>query len=166
MADVPNENAEGIGSRYALVMAVAKRAKQIREGSPKLVECKSKNPITIALEEIASGAVTMRIPTTEEIELAEQMEAIPKASTAAREAAELLRIEGEETGPEGESEAPNETVPSSELFPVTGADVYEAAPEIESPEEIEEDQEFEASEDADAEETDEDAEEEESPAEE
>lgn len=139
MADVPNENVEGIGSRYALVMAVAKRAKQIREGSPKLVECKSKNPITVALQEIAEGAVTMRVPTQEEMELAERMESVPKPTTAAREAAELLRIEGEETGPEGESEAPEETVPTSELLPITGADVYEAEPEAEESEESEED---------------------------
>jgi DNA-directed RNA polymerase subunit omega len=55
------------GSRYALVIAAAKRARQINnyhhqlgEGTfdelpPPLVESRSKNYLTIAFEEIASG---------------------------------------------------------------------------------------------------------------
>jgi DNA-directed RNA polymerase subunit omega len=58
-----------VGSRYALVIAAAKRARQINnyhhqlgEGSfddfpPPLVESRSKNYLTIALEEIAQGKV-------------------------------------------------------------------------------------------------------------
>ena len=57
------------GSRYALVIAAAKRARQINnyhhqlgEGTfedfpPPLVESRSKNYLTIALEEVAEGKI-------------------------------------------------------------------------------------------------------------
>ena len=47
-----------VGSRYSLVVLAAKRAKQIKEGSPVLIETESTNPLTIAMEEIAAGKVT------------------------------------------------------------------------------------------------------------
>ncbi len=47
-----------VGSRYSLVVLAAKRAKQIKEGSPVLIETDSTNPLTIAMEEIAAGKVT------------------------------------------------------------------------------------------------------------
>jgi DNA-directed RNA polymerase subunit omega len=58
-----------VGSRYALVIAAAKRARQINnyhhqlgEGTfddfpPPLVESRSKNYLTIALEEISRGKI-------------------------------------------------------------------------------------------------------------
>jgi DNA-directed RNA polymerase subunit omega len=58
-----------VESRYALVIAVAKRARQINnyhhqlgEGTfddfpPPLVESRSKNYLTIALEEVAQGKI-------------------------------------------------------------------------------------------------------------
>lgn len=51
-----------VGSRYSLVVLAAKRAKQIKEGSPVLIETASTNPLTIALEEIAAGKVTIGDP--------------------------------------------------------------------------------------------------------
>lgn len=50
---------ERIGSRYSLVVVAAKRAKQIKEGAPVLIETASTNPLTIALEEIAAGKVAV-----------------------------------------------------------------------------------------------------------
>ncbi len=59
------------GSRYALVIAAARRARQINnyhhqlgEGTfddfaPPLVESRSKNYLTMALEEIAEGKITI-----------------------------------------------------------------------------------------------------------
>lgn len=66
------ETKTGIESRYALVIAVAKRAKQLREGISPLVQSKSKNPITIALEEIQAGKLKVLIPSAAELEAAEQ----------------------------------------------------------------------------------------------
>jgi len=45
------------GNTYALVVLAAKRARQIKDGSPPLVETNSRNPLTIALQEIAEGKV-------------------------------------------------------------------------------------------------------------
>ena len=61
-------------SRYALVIAAAKRARQINnyhhqlgEGTfddfpPPLVESRSKNYLTMALEEIAQGKIVGKVP--------------------------------------------------------------------------------------------------------
>ena len=81
-----NETETRISSRYSLVIAVAKRAKQLREGAPALVECKSKNLITIALEEIASGKIKIIVPTLEEIEADRVETAGPPRVSAAAEA--------------------------------------------------------------------------------
>ncbi len=63
---------EKVDSKYALVVMAAKRARQINnyyrnreEGSiddvpPPLVDTRSKNILTIALEEIASGKISYR----------------------------------------------------------------------------------------------------------
>ncbi len=50
---------QNIGSRYSLVVIAAKRAKQIKEGAPILIDTLSTNPLTIAMEEIAAGKVTI-----------------------------------------------------------------------------------------------------------
>ena len=44
--------AEKVDCRFSLVVLAAKRAKQIKEGAPILIETNSTNPLTIALEEI------------------------------------------------------------------------------------------------------------------
>ncbi|HEY8497184.1 MAG TPA: DNA-directed RNA polymerase subunit omega [Limnochordales bacterium] len=43
---------EKVDSRYALVVAAAKRARQLLEGVPRLVDVPSDKPVTIALWEI------------------------------------------------------------------------------------------------------------------
>lgn len=55
-----------VGSRFAVVVAAANRAKQIKDGSPPLVEIESNNPLTIALTEIAEGKVIIEAPEHEE----------------------------------------------------------------------------------------------------
>jgi DNA-directed RNA polymerase omega subunit len=58
-------NSQGIAedskpmSRYSMVVVAAKRAKQIKEGAPILIDTESTNPLTIAMEEIAQGKVTV-----------------------------------------------------------------------------------------------------------
>ncbi len=49
---------ERVNNRYSLVVLAAKRAKQLKEGAPSLIETTSTNMLTIALEEIAAGKVT------------------------------------------------------------------------------------------------------------
>lgn len=55
-----------VGSRYSLVVLAAKRAKQIKEGSPYLIDTLSTNPLTVALEEIAAGKVTIAVSSISE----------------------------------------------------------------------------------------------------
>ena len=63
------------GSRYALVIVAAKRARQINnyhhqlgegigfdEAPPPLIESRSKNYLTMAMEEIARGKITYTLP--------------------------------------------------------------------------------------------------------
>ncbi|MCA1594896.1 MAG: DNA-directed RNA polymerase subunit omega [Chloroflexi bacterium] len=50
---------EKIPSRFNLVMVAAKRARQIKDGAPKLVTTQSVNPVTIAMEEIYDGKIVL-----------------------------------------------------------------------------------------------------------
>jgi DNA-directed RNA polymerase subunit omega len=49
---------EKVESKYTLVVAVSKRARQIVEGQPKLTKTTSNKPVTIAINEIAEGKLT------------------------------------------------------------------------------------------------------------
>lgn len=60
-------------SKYALVILAAKRARQIKDNARRLTDSKSANPLTVALEEIAAGAIIKRV--------------VEDASTAAHQAA-------------------------------------------------------------------------------
>ncbi len=46
------------GSKYSLVTAVSKRARQLTEGSPPRVEPTSNKPVVVALHEIAAGEIS------------------------------------------------------------------------------------------------------------
>lgn len=47
-----------VDSRYTLVVATAKRARQLTEGAHKLTECESDKPVTIAINEIDEHKIT------------------------------------------------------------------------------------------------------------
>lgn len=44
---------EKVDSRYSLVVIAAKRARQLLEGVPRLVDIDSTKPVTVALQELA-----------------------------------------------------------------------------------------------------------------
>ena len=48
-------------SKYALVILAAKRARQIKDNARRLTDTRSANPLTVALEEIAAGAIIKRV---------------------------------------------------------------------------------------------------------
>ena len=52
---------DAMESKYALVILAAKRARQIKDNARRLVDTRSTNPLTTALEEIAEGAIIPRI---------------------------------------------------------------------------------------------------------
>lgn len=51
---------EKTDSMYKLVILASKRALELNEGSPKLVETDSKKVTTVALEEIRRGKVSIK----------------------------------------------------------------------------------------------------------
>ena len=56
------ELANQVGGMYALVVAAAKRAKQLREGRQPVTQCPSSNPLTVAIQELLEGKVMVRPP--------------------------------------------------------------------------------------------------------
>jgi DNA-directed RNA polymerase subunit omega len=53
--------------KFVLSNLAAKRAKQLREGAPALVQVESSHPLTIALAEIAAGKIKPIMPTAAEL---------------------------------------------------------------------------------------------------
>ncbi len=49
---------EKVDSKYTLVVAVAKRARQLVDGQSKLTRVDSSKPVTVAVHEIDEGKVT------------------------------------------------------------------------------------------------------------
>ena len=66
---------EKVDSKYTLVTAVSKRAREIVDGSGKLVDIKSNKPVTIAVNEIAQGIITYERRTEEETSIVIEIEA-------------------------------------------------------------------------------------------
>jgi len=109
------------GSKYALVVLAAKRAKQIKSGAPPMINTDSRNPLTIALEEIAMGKITcdvpdndLILPVSQEPEVA-QLLAIPERSDeeedlslGAAEEETTLTLEEEESLENWEDESEEE----------------------------------------------------------
>lgn len=66
-----NSEAEGdtptVNSRYSIVLATAKRARQLIAGEEAYVGSRGKKPLSIAVEEVSKGFVTIE-PETEEME--------------------------------------------------------------------------------------------------
>ena len=49
---------EKVDSKYTLVVAVAKRARQLVDGQPKLTNINSNKPVTIAINELYENKIT------------------------------------------------------------------------------------------------------------
>ena len=77
-----------VNSRYSIVMATAKRARQIIAGDKGLVESKGGKPLSVAVEELHQGKI--RILSEEE---AEEAEAAAEAEEQAEEEKEEKKNE-------------------------------------------------------------------------
>ncbi|HEY0868530.1 MAG TPA: DNA-directed RNA polymerase subunit omega [Fimbriimonas sp.] len=62
--DILNDYEHG---KFVLSNLAAKRAKQLREGAPPLVQVDSTHPLTVALAEIAAGKIKAIIPTLDQV---------------------------------------------------------------------------------------------------
>lgn len=47
-----------VGDNYSLCIIVAKRARQLLEGASPLIQCDSKKPVTIAINEVYEDKIT------------------------------------------------------------------------------------------------------------
>lgn len=59
---------EKVDSKYTLVVAVSKRARQLVDGQPKLSKVDSNKPVTIAINEIADGKILYERNKQEKVE--------------------------------------------------------------------------------------------------
>ena len=78
-----NEVLNKIDNRYYLVGTVAKRAREIIDGSTPYVENKQKEtkPVCIATQEVAEGEIKYRVLTQAEVEQAELEENLEQEDT-------------------------------------------------------------------------------------
>ena len=59
------------GGKYALARAVAERARQLQSGEPPLVEVRTPNPLSVAIDEIVQGKVSFNIETQTQVDVRE-----------------------------------------------------------------------------------------------
>ncbi len=73
-----------VSSRYSIVMATAKRARQIIAGDDELVDGKGKKPLSVAVEELNQGMIKILYDENEEAVSAEdsEMETMPESEDA------------------------------------------------------------------------------------
>lgn len=76
-SDVVEGEQPVVQSRYSIVLATAKRARQIVSGEDSLVKGKGKKPLSVAVEELYKGKI--KIISEEEAEALEAEEALRKA---------------------------------------------------------------------------------------
>ena len=86
------------GGKYTLARAIAERARQLQSGeSIPLVEVKTPNPLSVAIDEIVSGKISFRVA-DDPGEVTRQSKANDLAATDALD--EVLGLSDEVTAPE------------------------------------------------------------------
>ena len=95
-----NEIKHKADSRYTLVILAAKRARDLVDGKPPLVDCKVNRPVSIAAKEINEDMIKVSYPEDKPEEPAEAEEA-----EAAEGEAEEAEAEGEAEKAEPSEEA-------------------------------------------------------------
>ncbi len=76
------------GGKYALARAIAERARQLQGGSTPLVEVRTPNPLSVAIDEIVNGKVTFDIETADQVDVREATAKADKADKAGKSKAE------------------------------------------------------------------------------
>ena len=114
-----NEIKHKADSRYTLVILAAKRARDLIDGKPALVDCKVNRPVSIAAKEINEDMIKVRYP---EDKPAEE----PEEETAEVEAAEA---EENEEAAEAEEDSEPEAEGAEEPEEAAGAEEAEEAEE-------------------------------------
>lgn len=102
-SDVVEGEQPVVQSRYSIVLATAKRARQIVAGEDSLVKGKGKKPLSVAVEELYRGKI--KILSEEEAAALEAEEAQRKAMKEEEKTVDA----GEETNADETAEAADET---------------------------------------------------------
>jgi DNA-directed RNA polymerase omega subunit len=90
---------EGAANKYALVVAAAKRTRQLVNGAPPFLQSSSANSLTIALEELARGAIiAVQAPEPEPHESAEAEPEALHALSGVASAARRLPADADDMG--------------------------------------------------------------------
>lgn len=85
--DVEESDTPVCTSRYSIVLATSKRARQLIAGAEPMVSYSLNKPLSIAVDEVYKGKVTI-IPDTEDVEEAEAEAALEKELEAEDKTAE------------------------------------------------------------------------------
>jgi DNA-directed RNA polymerase subunit omega len=105
----------GIDSKFRLAILVARRAKQLIGGAKKKVECKSENPLTVAMEEFKQGKIDFDVLNEEETLFTTDSENLQGEVVPGEIAAVGEEVEGEaDINAEDTEELEEETEPESE----------------------------------------------------
>ena len=56
-SEVEPGEAPVVNSRYSIVMATSRRARQLIDGNPAMVDSKGKKPLSVAVEELNQGKI-------------------------------------------------------------------------------------------------------------
>lgn len=70
-SEVEEGETQVVNSRYSIVLATSKRARQLIAGESPLVECSGKKPLSIAIQELESGCIRIEPESSEELETEE-----------------------------------------------------------------------------------------------
>lgn len=81
-----NEIKHKADSRYTLVILAAKRARDLVDGKPALVDCKVNRPVSIAAKEINEDMIKVRYPEDKPEEVEEAVDEAEAADAAEQEA--------------------------------------------------------------------------------
>jgi DNA-directed RNA polymerase subunit omega len=100
------ELADETGGMYALVVAAAKRAKQLREGRQPVVSAGSANPLTVAIQELLDGRVMVRPPGAVDEEPAPQTEVVEVSSRDLQ--VQIVQPEADDAESDDEDAEPSE----------------------------------------------------------
>lgn len=80
---------ERVDSKYTLVVAVSKRARQLVDGQPRLTKVDSNKPVTIAINEISEGKILYERNkqeklerTLESVEMMDLVESVDRSESA------------------------------------------------------------------------------------
>ena len=95
-----------VNSRYSIVLATAKRARQIIAGETPLVEADGKKPLSVAIQELENGKI--KSLSEEEAAAQEALEAQAAAEAAAKALEEAPAEENEEAPAEEAAEESEE----------------------------------------------------------